>query len=130
MYENFLLSSQHELYLFLSKADEIVNCLRFRSYIHKYGAPNDEARGGHPLAKFGLGFYGIYEIQNSPWLVQMMKQNRVHPRHNDAMFFGYVHIAVCFKDVLLEVLCREWEELEMPVAEIEGLLAQQLLELE
>jgi len=33
----------------------------------KFGGPNDEALGGHPLYERGLGRYGVYEVFNSSW---------------------------------------------------------------
>ncbi|MDT3402971.1 hypothetical protein [Mucilaginibacter terrae] len=65
MYENFLLSTQHELYLALEKRKEVVSILKFKYRQYKYGYPNDEA--GHPYMDYGLGFYGFFEVHYSPW---------------------------------------------------------------
>jgi len=58
MYENFVLATQSAVYLLLEKKDDSVFALRFDSHECRYGGPNDEAHGGHPLAKHGLGIYG------------------------------------------------------------------------
>ena len=67
MYENFLISGQQELYLMLEENNGIIDLLKFNFKVYKYGYPNDEAMGSHPMAKFGLGFYGLFEVLNSPW---------------------------------------------------------------
>lgn len=55
MYENFVVATQYDVYLLLEMNDDTLNCLRFNSSrLMKYGSPNDEAIGGHPLCKFGL----------------------------------------------------------------------------
>ena len=58
MYKNFLISTQQDLYLLLEKNGATVDALKFDFTIFKYGSPNDEARGGHPLSAHGLGFVG------------------------------------------------------------------------
>ena len=40
-----------------------------------FGYPNDEALGGHPLAR-GLA-YGVYEVFGSDWAQRLEQQNRV-----------------------------------------------------
>ena len=47
-------------------------------YLTKFGYPNDEALGGHPLAKKGLKWYGVFEVENSSWIAEKTKQNRVN----------------------------------------------------
>src|SRR6185503_14790062 len=44
-------------------------------YITKFGYPNDEALGGHPLYKHGLEAYGVFEVLRSSWIRQMTDQN-------------------------------------------------------
>ena len=63
MYENFVIATQHDTYLLLEKHDNVIDVLHFDSANIKYGSPNDEASGGHPLCKFGLGFYGLFEVE-------------------------------------------------------------------
>lgn len=48
-----------------------------RCSITKFGYPNEEALGGHPLAARGLSFSGVYEVLGSSWIEQMAQQNRV-----------------------------------------------------
>lgn len=126
MYENFVVATQHDVYLLLEKHGETVDILRFDSANLKYGSPNDEARGGHPLARYGLGFYGLFEVQNSPWIKEMMLANRVHPSHSDSMFEGRKHYIACFKDVMLEVVCRSFAEIQISMTEFFSLVNEQL----
>src|ERR1700693_5350815 len=46
-----------------------------------FGAPNDEAFAGHPLASRGLRPYGAFEVQQSSWIRALERMNSVHPRH-------------------------------------------------
>ena len=52
--------------------------IRFR-YIRasRFGLPNDEALGGHPLYERGLDYYAIGEVLNSTWAAEAERQNRV-----------------------------------------------------
>jgi hypothetical protein len=126
MYENFVISTQRDLYLLLEKSGETVDALKFDFTIFRYGSPNDEARGGHPLSAHGLGFYGLYEVRNSPWLGELMRANRVHPKHDDALFSGRKHFIACLKDVMLEVVCDEMQEVQLSVEEISALVSKEL----
>jgi hypothetical protein len=113
MYDNFLISSQHELYLLLQERGGQVDTLKFDFSIYKFGYPNDEAMGAHPLAKFGLGFYGLFEVLNSPWIKEICEANRIHSRHDDKMFEDVRHYIARFKDVTLDILCRKMEETQL-----------------
>lgn len=129
MYENFVIATQSGIYLLLEKSNESVNLLYFDSPQLKYGLPNDEARGGHPLWRYGMKVYGFFEVQNSPWIREQMIANRVHDKHQDSLFDGKRHFIACFKDVMLEVTCRSYEERTMTVAEIEALIQRQITNL-
>lgn len=113
MYENFLISSQRELYLLLEESEGIIDIVKFDFLIYKYGYPNDEAMGTHPMAKFGLGFYGLFEVLNSPWISEIRDSNRIHPGLNDNIFSDYKHYIAGFKDVTLDVICNKMEELQL-----------------
>ncbi len=124
MYENFVFSSQQKLYLILEKTDDNIYALQFNFLIYKYGYPNDEI--SHPLSKYGLGNYGIFKVDNSPWLAEIINTNRQHPRHSDNMYAGVEHYIVNFKDVTLEVLCRKMEEVQITKAYFLELLEEQI----
>jgi hypothetical protein len=113
MYENFLISGQRDLYLLLEESEGLIDALRFNFLIYKYGYPNDEAMGAHPMTKYGLGFYGLFEVLNSPWIIEIRDSNMIHPSHNDNMYNNYKHYIARFKDVTLDVICSKMEELQM-----------------
>jgi hypothetical protein len=110
MYENFVVCTQQETHLFLGKIGEQLHVLKFNSSKIMYGGPNDEVRSSHNLAKFGDLSYGLYEVKNSPWISEQIRANRVHPLHSDSLFDGKKHFVACFKDVMFEITCTNWEE--------------------
>lgn len=73
---------------------------------HVWGAPNDEALAGHPLARRGLTHYGAFEIEPSSWLAKLIEINAVHPRHDAALFAGLRHFAITFQDSTFECIAR------------------------
>ena len=130
MYENFVIATQSAVYLMLEKSGNSFFALRFDSPNCRYGGPNDEAHGGHPLARFGLGIYGLYEVENSPWISEQRIANKVHPSHSDALFDSKKHYIACFKDVKLESVCRQMSEVVLKQEDIDALVRGQLDALE
>ncbi|MBL7833887.1 MAG: hypothetical protein JNK18_08030 [Cyclobacteriaceae bacterium] len=126
MYDNFLISSQHDLYLVLQGHGGQVDALKFNFRVYKFGYPNDEAMGTHPLAKFGLGSYGLFQVLNSPWTKEICEGNRIHPRHHDSMFENLKHYVARFKDVTLDILCNNMEEMQLPKEKVIELVNQEL----
>jgi hypothetical protein len=126
MYENFLISSQRELYLLLQSQGGQVDALKFNFKIYKFGYPNDEAIGAHPMTKFGLGFYGLFEVLNSPWTKKICEANRIHPRHEDRMFNDVRHYIARFKDVTLDILTTNMEEVQMTTDKVVELVNKEM----
>ncbi len=129
-YENFVLATQQEVYLLIEKSDDYIYGIKFRSRLVKYGSPNDEARGGHPLTKFGLGFYGFFKVENSPWIREQVELNKAHPRHSDSLFSDLSHYVACFQDLMLEVTSKSYEEFKMSQEELSSVLQEQVSNLE
>lgn len=78
--------------------------------IFKFGSPNDEALGGHPLTKLGLRSYQVNRIDNSSWIAELERQNAGHPRHDRATFLkNTVHYVFTFQDSTLECVVLEGE---------------------
>lgn len=127
-YENFVVSTQHDLYLLLEKQGDIINCLKFNFSVFKYGYPNDEV--GHPLMKYGLGFYGMFEVENSEWIAELRQNNRSHSRDSDSLHVGKRHFVAKFKDVTLEVIAREYQEVKISSSELFEIINSQLKYLE
>lgn len=126
MYENFLISDHGALYLLLEENAGIISALRFSANIHKYGYPNDEALGSHPLMQYGLGVYGFFEVKNSPWINELKTANRIHSRHSDSMYNGLKHYIATFKDEVFEVIARSFEEIELSSEEVLKLVTQSI----
>ena len=126
MYENFLISSQHDSYLLLEEKNGVVDVLKFEGSTIKYGSPNDEGRGAHPLTKYGTFAYGFYEVKNSPWIEEQMIGNRCHPRHSDSMYSNKKHYIACFKDVMFEATCRGYSLVQMAKKDIVALVTSEL----
>ncbi len=126
MYENFVIATQSDTYLLLEKEQDAIYALKFDSKVVKYGSPNDEGRGAHPLAKYGKLIYGFYEVNNSPWIKEQMVGNRCHDRHKDSFFDNYKHYIACFKDVMFEITCTTYEEIQLSGSDISKLITKQL----
>jgi len=128
MYENFVVSSQRRLLLLLEKEQDIIHCLSFDFKIYKYGYPNDEV--GHPMMKYGLGFYGLFKVENSPWIEELLAANSGHPHHSDSNYNKYKHYIAKFKDVTLEVVADDAKEIQLPASEIMAFVNKEMACLE
>lgn len=67
-----------------------------------FGAPNDEALGGHPLARVGLQYYAVHEVRGSALIRELERRNSVHPRHDRASYLDRRHFIFTFQDSTLE----------------------------
>ena len=77
--------------------------VEFRAYSSfMFGAPNDEAFAGHPLANRGLHPYGAFQIENSSWIRQLEQMNSVHPYHKPERFERLKHFVFTFHDSTFE----------------------------
>lgn len=71
----------------------------------RFGAPNDEALSGHPLAST-LEYYQAHEVVNSAWLIEQMNINAVHPYHSETGWRELHHYFLVFHDETFEALAR------------------------
>lgn len=75
-----------------------------------FGAPNDEALGGHPLYGRGLKLYSVHEVRNSSLMGTLERRNSVHPSHNRARYLqDKRHYIFTFQDSTLECVVNEGE---------------------
>ena len=88
-----------------------------RCLITKFGYPNDEAQGGHPLAAKMHGAYDIYEVFNSSWATQLEQQNGIPflnlPKWNIRHFIFIFHDSTfeCLADDFkLEILNEPYQK--------------------
>jgi len=70
----------------------------------RFGAPNDEALGGHPLSGRGLDGYGAHVVHNSTWLEEHIRINSVHEQHNEHGWRTLTHYFLVFHDEMFEAL--------------------------
>jgi hypothetical protein len=124
MYENFIVASQQKLYLLLEQNDDLIDSLEFDPLIYKYGYPNDEI--SHPYTRFGLGSYGLFEVNYSPWLAELKEGSRQHPSHTNSSFAKYRHYVAKFKDVTVEVICTQMEEVQLTKSRIYEFIDEQV----
>ena len=73
---------------------------------YMFGAPNDEAFDGHPLAAQGLRPYRAFQIENSSWIRQLERMNSVHPFHKSERFKQLRHYVFAFHDSTFECVAR------------------------
>ncbi len=107
--EAVLFASETQLFLrYFTSQDEtaVIQFPLVKTF--QFGSPNDEAIGGHPLSPFGLKFYSVHRIENSPWVAELERRNAVHPRHDKDRFLkDAVHYVFTFQDSMLECVVNE-----------------------
>jgi hypothetical protein len=124
MHENFIISSQQNLFLFLEENNGIIEALNFEFKVYKYGYPNDEV--GLTSKIPGVAIYGISEVFNSNWINELMINNRSHPRHQDKFYSNYKHYVVRLKEVTLEVICQNYEIVKITKEEFNEIINTEL----
>jgi hypothetical protein len=109
--EAVIFADESSLLLRYTTANDAVAIIKFPLVsIFKFGSPNDEALGGHPLSSKGLKFYSVYRVDNSPWIDDLEKQNSVHHRHDKKRFLeNKTHYIFTFQDSCLECVVYEGE---------------------
>lgn len=96
-------ADDHKLAVTYSTNEERYAVIRFASCRYfAFGAPNDEALGGHPLAAAGLKYYSVHEIHGSALIRQLERQNSAHPKHSPDLFRDLRHLVFTFQDSTLE----------------------------
>jgi len=126
MYEGFMIATQNILYLLLEENAGLTDALSFQFRIFKFGHPNDEVLGAHPMAKYGLRHYGIFEVSNSPWIEELKIGNRIHPSHTDDMFDDYKHFIITYKDNTLDVIFRKMQEIVLTTEQLTAIILEQI----
>jgi hypothetical protein len=84
--------------------------IRFHlAHVHLFGAPNDEALEGHPLWNHGLGFYGVFRVDQSSLIRRLAAMNSVHKLHSYSAFDELNHYIVTLHDSAFECVARSFE---------------------
>ena len=84
----------------------LIEFQRYRSFM--FGAPNDEAFSGHPLASRGLHPYACFQIASSSWIRQLERMNSVNSRHDPTRFARYNHYVFAFHDSTFECVAENF----------------------
>lgn len=121
MYENFIVATQHKLYLVPEQRGENIRCVTFDFLQFQYGYPNDEAP-----QKCGVSGYGLFEVHRSPLIASLERQNRSHASHDPSHYNSYRHFVVRFKDVSLDVVSRAYSTEILSSAQFDALLKREL----
>ena len=88
---------------------ESIALVEFTPYsTYMFGAPNDEAFQGHPLASRGLTPYGAFQIENSSWIRQLERMNSVHWNHRPERFKRLSHYVFSFHDKTFECVAQSF----------------------
>ena len=104
-----LVSGEHEAsvtYYVRSNDDEEVTVTFSGLYALYFGAPNEEAFEGHPLASRGLAPWGAFEVKHSSWVRALERMNRVHPHHRAETFDSLRHFVLSFHDTTFECVAK------------------------
>ncbi len=75
----------------------VLNCATVRI---RFGEPNDEDLPNHPLYQYGLGYYGIFVIKNSPWISELVQSNDAERGSAGDL----MHVIATFHDSTFECL--------------------------
>jgi hypothetical protein len=124
MYDNFIISSQRNLYLFLEENNGIIETLNFEFKVYKYGYPNDEI--GLPSKISGIETYEFSQVFNSEWIKELMLNNKSHPKHLNSNYSYYNHYVIRFKDVTLEVISKNYTIIKITKDELNEILNKEL----
>ena len=81
---------------------ELVGCTSV-----KFGFPNDEVLHGHRLYDAGLGYYELYEVDNSAWLIELRAIAAVHEHAPEVPFENAHHYVLTFHDSTLEAIAHD-----------------------
>lgn len=76
--------------------------------IYQFGAPNEEARSGHPLYRYGLGLGTghVFRVSPSPWILHLERMNSVHPGHDPQRYERLTHYVFTFDDRTFECVAK------------------------
>lgn len=79
-----------------------------------FGAPNDEAFHGHPLAGRGLTPYSAARIEDSSWIRRLERMNSVHRYHRPDAFRALSHFVFAFHDTTFECVAKSFTPHTVP----------------
>ena len=81
--------------------------VEFHGDTFKFGIANDEVFSGLPLYDQGLEWAQI--VENSKWIEEVKKINKVHPYFDESKWKSLNHYLLTFKEQILEVIADGFE---------------------
>ena len=81
----------------------------FSGSTFRFGIANDEVFSGLPLWNKGLESYAAHIIENSTWINEIKKINKVHPGYSEDMWKDDNHFALLFHDEIFEVIAKDYK---------------------
>ncbi len=93
------------------KSDEIypLALVEFSGHTFRFGIANEEVFSGLPLWGRGLVNYEAHIIENSSWITEIKKINKVHPYFNEKQWNDWKHYMLLFHDEILEVIAKDFK---------------------
>ena len=92
-----------------SKTTYPLALVEFGGHTFRFGIANDEVFSGLPLWDKGLECYAAHIIENSSWVNELKKINKVHPYYDEERWNNHKHFLLLFHDELLEVIATEYK---------------------
>lgn len=83
--------------------------VEFSGQTFRFGIANDEVFSGLPLWGKGLEGYAAHIIENSTWINELKKINKVHPYYNEDSWKDEKHFALLFHDEIFEVIAKDYK---------------------
>ncbi|MCS1350901.1 hypothetical protein [Mechercharimyces sp. CAU 1602] len=82
---------------------ELRNCMKLQ-----FGSPNAEIRKSHRLWDKGLESYGVFQVENSRWIVELDSQSQIHPLYRQSKLTNKKHFVFCLEDSTFECISDEF----------------------
>lgn len=83
--------------------------VEFSGHTFRFGIANDEVFSGLPLWKKGLQSYSAHIVENSTWINEIKRINKVHPYYNENMWTDKKHFLLLFHDEIFEVIAEGYK---------------------
>jgi hypothetical protein len=114
----FLIQTERSAFLLINVSEAMISggiktggvaVLEFKDpLLTKFGYPNDEALGGHPLIRRGLNYYTAQEVLSSSWVEAVNAQNNVVFPKSD-IFSDKHHYILSFHDTTFEIIANGFQ---------------------
>jgi hypothetical protein len=83
--------------------------VEFNGQTFRFGIANDETFSALPLWRKGLVGYLAHIIDNSSWISELKKIDKVHPYYSEDKWARRKHFALLFHDEIFEVVATDFK---------------------